>query len=134
LPLQPIDGPPKSGTMPMSGNVAPVVDDEPELPSAEPLPVELLEVLVELPPVEVDSPAPVSSGRVVVPGVAKPVEDPPGLLHPANPSEVTKARRREAIRAKCTAKPSGSQGRGEARPSRAPRRAGLMGASWAGSG
>jgi len=57
--------------MPISGNEAPVVDDEPVLPSAELLPVELLvlEVLDEPPLVEVESPALVSSGRVAMPGV-----------------------------------------------------------------
>ena len=60
----------------MSGNTALVVD-EPELPSAEPLPVEVLEVLEVLDepsPVEVDSPELMSLGRVVTAGVVKPVE------------------------------------------------------------
>ncbi len=69
------------------------VVDEPELPSAEPLPVvEVLEVLDELLLVdEVDPAEPVSSGRVVTP-VVKLVVEAPGLLQ-ANPREAARARR-----------------------------------------
>lgn len=93
----------------MSGNAVSVVE-LPELPSTDPPPVELLEVVDELPLVEVDSPELVSAGKVVTPGVVKLVEDPPGLLHPTrSPNEVATARR--SIRAKSNALLPGSQAR-----------------------
>lgn len=80
-PLQPFGWPPKSGCMPMSGNAVLVVE-LPELLSTDPPPVELFEVVDELPLVEVDSPELVSAGKVVTPGVVKLVEDPPGSVAP----------------------------------------------------
>ena len=73
--------------------MAAFVVDEPELPSAEALPVELLEVPDELPAVEVDSPELVSLCTVVTAGVVNPVDDAPGLLHAVNnPNKTAKAR------------------------------------------
>ena len=95
----------------MSGIAAFVVDEEPALPSAEPPPVELLEVLVELLPVEeLDSPELVSAGRVVTPGVVKPEDEVPESLHAANPrSSAARVRRFGAIAAESSAKLHGGQ-------------------------
>lgn len=109
LPLQPIVGSPKSGIMPMSGNTASVVEVL-ELASADPLPVELPEVVDEPPLVEVDSPEVVSGGRVVVAGVVKPDDAASGPPQAANPAAKTAtASRGAAMDAQSSAKPRRDQ-------------------------
>lgn len=114
LPLQPIGGPPKSGCgVPMSGIAAFVVDEEPALPSAGSPPVELLEVEVldELLLLEVLPPELESAGRVVTPGVVKPVVDTPGSPQAASATNA-RARRGGAIAAESSAKLRRGQARG----------------------
>lgn len=120
LPLQPIGGPPKSGCgVPMSGNAAFVVDEEPALPSAESPPVELLEVEVldELLLLEALPPELEPAGRVVTPGVVKPVVDTPGSLQAASATNA-RVRRGGAIAAKSSAKLRRGQARGAMRSTR----------------
>ena len=107
LPLQPIGGPPKSGIMPISGSEVPVVDDEPVLPSA--LPLDVLEVPDDPSPVEVDSPELVSLGRVVTPGVVKPVDDWEEPLQASPRRPTATAKRAGSIAAQSSAEPPRSQ-------------------------
>ena len=113
FPLQPIGGPPKSGITPMSGKTAAPEVEEPELPFAEPLPVELLEVEVldELLDDVLASPELESAGRVATSGVVKPVVDTPGSLQAASATNA-RARRGGAIAAESSAKLRRGQARG----------------------
>jgi hypothetical protein len=85
----------------MSGNAASVVE-VPELPSAEPLPVEVLETP---PVVELASPELVSPGSDITPGVVvKLVVAAPGPLQAKPTRETATTRERGIMARKCSAK------------------------------
>lgn len=118
LPLQPGGCGSKSGGMPMSGNAASVVEVL-ELPSPEPLPVEVLEEppVVELAPAEL-----VSSGREVTPGVVvKLVVVPPGPLQARPTRDAATTMERVTMAPKYSAKARRGQAHGPVVERRAAR-------------
>ena len=83
-------------------------DSKNKCAATAPLPVEL-PVLEELLPVDVESAELVSPGRVVTPGVVKPVDDAAGLLQASPRRQVATARRAGVIAGQYSAKPRRSQ-------------------------